>query len=71
MRKMILAAVGALTVAGMATGMATIPADAHHPSWLWYNQAKYYAAEYYEKGYCFYHHGYIYCLPSHGGSSGY
>lgn len=71
MRKVLLAAVGALAVATASTAISTTPAAAHHPSWLWYQGYKYYAADYYKKGYCFYHHGYIYCRGGGGGGSGY
>lgn len=70
MRKVLLAAFSALAVAAMGTGVSITPAAAHNPSWLWYQGYKYYSADYYKKGSCFYHHGYIYCRGG-GGGSGY
>ena len=70
MKRILLAALSAAALAAITSSVTVTPAEAHHPSYIWYNGYKYWAADYYRRGYCFYHHGYIYCRGGGGGGGG-
>jgi hypothetical protein len=61
MRKILLSALGAVAVATFSSGATIAPAQAHHPNTMWYQGNQYWAVQVYDKRWCFYHHGYVYC----------
>ena len=49
MKRILLAVLSAAALAAITSGVTVTPAEAHHPSYIWYNGYKYWAADYYRQ----------------------